>query len=203
MRQLLILWTVLGCAYLAFQVWHLPLRGPLDAQEVHAKLDTLLQETGRTEPVPQVALDFFLQDDGEPFYLVLLDRYGAQDDATAMQTKVRRQVLPQMLWRGSYPMFSWDSLAIFENGVAQDTAQFDRVTIVRYRSRRDLLELMSSPEIRASAAYRMASLEHSLAAPSARGPALNLEAFLPVLLMLIGLVVTLRTVASRAQSRLA
>lgn len=203
MRQLLIFWTVLGCLYLAFQVWHLPLRGPLDAEEVHAKLGSVLKDSGRTEPVQQIALDFFLQDDGEPFYLVLLDRYGTQEDRGAVQSTLRRQVLPQMLWRGSYPMFSWDSLAIFENGVAQDVAQFDRLTIVRYRSRRDLLELISLPEVRASAAYRLSALEHSLAAPSARGPALNLEAFLPVLLMLIGLLVTLRTIATRAQSRMA
>lgn len=199
MRHLLILWTVLGCTYLAFQAWHLPLRGPLSETEARAQLSALLSQVDGRDSLPEQALEFFLQDDGEPFYMVHLDTFAEQEDVDQVQANLRDLVLPHMLRRGSYPMFSWDSLAVFENGQVRPEQQFDRLTIVRYRSRRDLLAILAEPNVRQGAAYRWEMLERSLAAPSARGPALNLEAFLPTLLLLIGALVTLRTVANRAR----
>jgi len=110
-----------------------------------------------------VALRAFLEsDDGAPVYTVNLYRFhqvaeypeGSDLSGTGEEAYDRfaQNMVPLMVRRGSHPIFgsNW-----------ADTAhnQWDRVVIVRYRSRRDLVDLFATDAFADASMHKWASLK--------------------------------------------
>lgn len=194
MRRISTLWFGLVLVYAALIAWHQPLRGPLSEDEVRAALDgqfTLIERADDAQA--EAFLDFFLNDDGRPFFMVNLNAVPEQTpEVKAAAREYGTFMLPQLLSRASYPVLSTDIVLGLTNSLGDDLTRIDHVVVVRYRSRRDFLEVVSSSEFQQKFASKGASLEGWYAAPSTTGATLSLPVMALCVLLLLGVVGTLR-----------
>jgi hypothetical protein len=106
--------------------------------------------------------EFFQSDDGEAFYTVNLYKY--HDEVPARTSSLPSisgrevydrfsKVMIKLLFKNySYPVFGSNWLDLSENG-------WDRIVIVRYRSRRDMAEIYSDPKFVIANIDKLASLK--------------------------------------------
>ena len=166
--------------YLLFVLWHEPWwrqrLAPGEAQAILAGRYADLSVEDRC------AFEAFLDaDDGRPFYMINLMQYRPQaiypggrlpDGTLAGQMSGReagraynRVVVPALLKRGSYPVLVSDTLqTLLSAGAGTDF--FEQLAVVRYRSRRDLLKMVASPEFLAGVPHKWASLGKTVVVPS-------------------------------------
>ncbi|MEM6322869.1 MAG: hypothetical protein AAF748_04260 [Pseudomonadota bacterium] len=202
MRKTTILLAPLLSALLAFYAWHTPLRGPLTDAEVDAFMATQAEVMG-TSWADESAFEAFLRaDDGRPFVMLNLmayretAEYPADDaPATAITGKEAdrlygQAVLPQLLLRGSYPVARATRYNTIINSVGETAGAFGSFAMVRYRSRRDLVDMLSSDAFRAVNVHKWASLENTLVAPMNNGVSFRFIGSIP-LFLLIGIAVVL------------
>lgn len=212
MKKTTLLLTSLLIAFLAFYAWHTPLRAPLTDAEIDAFM-TSQAATAGTNWTDEAAFEAFLQnDDGRPFVMINLLEYreaaeypegtAPQADLTGSQanTYYGQAVLPQLLLRGSYPVARATRHTTIINSVGETAGQFESFTMVRYRSRRDLIDMLSSDAFQQANIHKWASLENTLVAPSENGASLKFIGFIPLFLFFgIGVVLG-RVVLGRRES---
>jgi len=188
MKRSIKVWTVLASLYMAFIAWHQPMRGPLTETEVRAAFGDLFDTLDQNEIAgAQAFLDFFLSDDGAPFYMVNLDALPElTPEVQAAERKYGAYMIPRLLSRASYPVLSTDVIVGLSNSLGGDVAPFDRVVLVRYRSRRDFMHVVATPAFRDQVQHKVASLDGWYSAPSTISPMINPPLVLLVLLLGIG-----------------
>lgn len=189
-----------GSLYTLFLLWQNRwFSKPLTEAEVNAYLDKMgendkKQESSGTDQ--QASFQAFLRaDDGKPFYMVNLMQYrdkAVYPDGSHPEVKTGQQanalyskaVIKELLKRGSYPVFLSRKLAnLFTAGKGTDF--FEEVGIVRYRSRRDLLEMATSPTFQAAEPHKWASMEKTVVVPTRKLILLDPTIVVPSLLLLI------------------
>ncbi|MEM8956450.1 MAG: hypothetical protein AAGC86_01425 [Pseudomonadota bacterium] len=195
------LWICLAVIYAALLAWHQPLRGPLTEAEVRAAFGPQFdQMRDSQDPQATSMLDFFLTDNGRPFFMINLN---ALPDSTAEIEDAARSygafMLPRLLSRASYPVLSSDVITGLNNSLGPDAARFERLIVVRYRSRRDLLRILTSPGFRSAVPNKHASLDGWYAAPATAGPVLSVPQVALIVLIGVGGLGTL--LAGRPQTR--
>lgn len=193
-------WVAVAVVYALFLLWHEPwLKAPLTA----AELDTALRGMESNQQVSKGEKDairsFFANDDGKPFYnlnlMLFSDRAVYADgalhlgivtgaDANDAYAKV---VLPHLLRRGSYPMFTASKITGLLNENAPGADFFQEVAIVRYRSRRDMLDMILDPNFKAGSPHKFAALAKNVALPTRGGLVLDLGILVPLGLFSIAL----------------
>jgi hypothetical protein len=105
---------------------------------------------------------FFSADDGESFYTVNLYKYheiaqyqtteSPVISGTAAYDKFSRVMVDLLLSHYSYPVFGSNWLDLSEN-------DWDRIVIVKYRSRRDMAQIFSDPKFSMASAHKWASIQ--------------------------------------------
>jgi len=105
---------------------------------------------------------FFTEDDGEAFYTVNLYKYHQQaqylsSDSSSITgveayDKFSRVMVGLLFQNYSYPVFGSNWLSLTDKG-------WDRIVIVRYRSRRDMAEIFADPKFSIASADKWASIE--------------------------------------------
>jgi hypothetical protein len=187
MRRASVIKLALVAAYVALIAWHQPLRGPLSEDEVRAAFGAQYAQMRQSEDArAQALLDFFLKDDGRPFFMVNMNPLPAH--TPAVKEAARRYgfyMIARLLPRASYPVMSTEVITSLTNSLDADLAPVDRIVVVRYRSRRDFLEIVSTPAFRQEISNKIASLDGWSSAPSKAGPLFSL----PVILLLLMLFV--------------
>ena len=193
-------WVAVAVVYALFLLWHEPwLKAPLTA----ADLDTALRGMESNQQVSKGEKDairsFFANDDGKPFYnlnlMLFSDRAVYADgavhhgvvtgaDANDAYAKV---VLPHLLRRGSYPMFTASKITGLLNENEPGADFFQEVAIVRYRSRRDMLDMILDPNFKAGSPHKFAALAKNVALPTRGGLVLDLGILVPLGLFSIAL----------------
>ncbi|MEM6385217.1 MAG: hypothetical protein AAF718_03160 [Pseudomonadota bacterium] len=195
MKKRAVLMTSMLLALFAFYAWHTPLRGPLTDPEIDAFMATQAA-TGGTDWTDEAAFEAFLRnDDGRSFVMINLMEYretaeyslddtpskemtGAEADALYGQS-----VLPQLLLRGSYPVARATRYNTIINSVGETAGEFDGFAMVRYRSRRDLIDMLASDAFLDANTHKWASLENTLVAPSKNAASFKFIGFIPVFLI--------------------
>lgn len=189
--------------YLAFLLWHEPwftrrLRPGEALTRLSGKYAQMVQdEKDRFEA-------FMDSDDGRPFYMVNLMQYRDKaqyregDQVTENTTGLtgreagrfyNRAVIPALLWRGCYPVFASRKIAnLFSAGAGTDF--FEDVVIVRYRSRRDMLNMISSPRFLKGIPHKWASLEKTVVVPSRLVLLFDLRVIVTLVLMSVYVLVS-------------
>jgi len=180
----------------AFLLWHQPwFSKPLTAAEVDAAFAVSIDRAAALAESEKVKLrSFFSSDDGRPFYNVnlMLYREAATYADGAQRPGIRtgadaadayaRVVIPQLLRRGSYPVFISSKISnLLEDG-APGADFFQHIGIVRYRSRRDMLNMISDPDYLAGAPHKFASLAKNVAVPMTGFVPLDATVVIPLIL---------------------
>ncbi len=162
--------------FLAFWLWHSPIRGKLTREEI----DRYLGEVQKL-PLPAGEMTATLTrlrawaeaDDGKPVYMLNLMRFypqlrsfpgtpdfqGTPEEANAFYEK---GVLMMLLKRAGYPMVGGRAQGknLMEVPAALDN--WSRVVVVRYPSRRAFLSLLADPAYGPCAPYKLMALEIAL-----------------------------------------
>jgi hypothetical protein len=198
-------WWTAGAVYAVFLCWHEPWFVPrLSAAEVQAAFDGPLAGAPLNAAERASMQAFFAADDGRPFYNLNLMRHRERAlyrdgqprpgivtgaDAHAAYSAV---VLPQLLQRGGYPVAITTKITNLLNERAPGADFFQDMALVRYRSRRDMLEMILDPAYRAGAPHKFASLEQDVATPMRAVALLDLRLPVGMLLAVSSLLVSSR-----------
>ena len=184
-------WSLLAAVWLGFTAWYTNLRGPLGPHEVEAYL-AQARAQGRAEDGLALLRAFMEADDGRQLVMVnLLDM--APTGADAAMDRYMAHMWPALLSRACHPVFAGTAVAPAMDVSGIDEAQggvraWDQGALMRYRSRRDLLDIALDPAFVAQHEHKLAALTKTIAVPVS--PSLH-PADARLLLLLVVLVVGL------------
>jgi hypothetical protein len=171
------LWLILVLIYGAFFSWYTSFGGPLTDEEI-AHYTALLEQNAATQgPRDQALLRRFMeQDTGDDFVMVnLIDMYDTPlavdgvepgESSPEVLAKYMAFMYPELFSRASHPIWVGTPAAnAMDLMNAPGMERWDQLAGMRYRSRRDLLEIASNPDFRGSHDFKIAALEKTIAVP--------------------------------------
>ena len=97
-------------------------------------------------------------DDGKEFYAVNLERLKQGPAADTADAAYGRVVFPLLIQRAAHPVFVSERAGLMLGDYGEDV---DRVAVVRYRSLRDLIDMVNDPAMIAGGHHKFAALEHT------------------------------------------
>jgi hypothetical protein len=171
MRRRAATWLAPALLYAAFTLWYTNLGGPLESEEIEAFVATL--EAAGENPEQVASLRRFMESDsGRQFLMVNLidaavqppDVPGAEPGETTEQLMGRffEGLIPGFLGRACHPILFGTAVhpALDVFGV-EGAAEWESFALVRYRSRRDMMELVGT--LLARHEFKLAALEKQIA----------------------------------------
>jgi len=185
------LFLLFFCSIAGAMYWYSGTAGPLSQQEV----DYYISEIEAQSQIPGgkhdlLALREFLEtDDGKSFYTVNLYKfydlahYDANEQATGTGRRAFDRFSEAMIRllarQASHPIFA-------SNWIDQGASRWDRIVVVRYRSRRDIATIFANPIFADAAAHKWAGLRENerLLVQALHVP----EFLLPLVLVLVTLI---------------
>ncbi|MEQ8859749.1 MAG: hypothetical protein RIC56_13980 [Pseudomonadales bacterium] len=191
----LLLWGLAALVYAVFFVWYTPLGGPLTTAEID-HFTSLLTQEGR-DPERVAALRRFMEDDdGGQFIMVnllhmqadppTLSATGPGADADALLGHYMEHMYPALAQRACHPVFAGTAVYGAMDLVGIEGAEtWSQAALMRYRSRRDLLEIATNPAFGGRHEYKLAALEKTIAFPVEPGFYLSDPRLLLALLLLV------------------
>ncbi len=186
------LWFGPILGWLIFCFWYTNTAGPFSAAEIDA-LAARMEGSGG-EGADSLRR-FMAEDDGGQFLMVNLLESAPSPEAQTHMDRYMAHMLPEMLRRASHPMLFGDVVFRAMDLVGIEGAEsWTTVGVVRYRSRRDLLEIALAPRFGSQHDFKVAALAKTIAVPVR--PALHLAdlrlLLLLVLLSVVGVVDAVR-----------
>jgi hypothetical protein len=172
-----ILIAVLAAIYVAFVVWYGGRGTPLTPEESD-RLFERIAERAKSEPntdprVREELRQLVASDDGNEFFMVNLIRFRPKalypqgfsygDDPLEADARYNRAIVPHLLRHGGVPVFLGKPQGRFIDEAGDP--EWQRVAIVRYRSRRDLLEMIVDLAGQGVAVHKWASIEKTQVFP--------------------------------------
>jgi len=176
------IWGVaLGC-YGLFTLWYHSWRGALEPAEIETHLERFSQFPDATPERLAVVRAFLEKDDGGEFFMLNLLRANPEpvaigDEPPAPAREVLRRYtgyfMPHLFRRAGHPAFVGPAAGGYvEHWGVEPNPGWTFAGIIRYRSRRDMLELATDPRFASAHEYKLAALANTLAFPVA--PAVQL-----------------------------
>jgi len=175
MSRRTLIWGIPALLYAVFFVWYTDLGGPLEPEEID-RFVTVLGERGFT-PEQQVRLREFMEaDTGREFLMVNVidmaedppDVEGAEPGLTAQQLMdhYMEHMYVQLFQRASHPVVFGDAVFRVMDVVGIDGAeQWTMAGLMRYRSRRSFVEIVTHPAMRGRHEFKTAALDKTIAYP--------------------------------------
>ena len=169
------LWLIATVLYAAFFAWYTNLSGPLSNQEIQAFLDTMA--ANGAEPETMATIEKFARADSGRQFLMLNaidynesppDVEGAEPGESAEQLMGRymEHMFPALLSRACHPAVLGTAVFPAMDIVGIEGAeQWDMGAMMRYRSRRDLLEIVTNPAFAGKHHFKLAALNKTIAYP--------------------------------------
>jgi hypothetical protein len=164
-RRSVISWFVLAALYSSFRLWYDGGGGPLEPAEV-AHYVSLVEERG-TPPERVAKLREFLESDtGSDFVMANFIRYQDSPEAQADMDRYMAHMFPELFRRACHPVLAGPTVARaldvwgIENG-----ERWSMVGLVRYRSRRDLVEIATHPAFGDAHRFKSAAMAQTIAVP--------------------------------------
>ena len=173
------IWGVAALAYAAFLAWHVNWRGAMKPQEA-AALAARVEKSGAAEPGSD-ALEsmkrFLAEDDGREFFMLNLVRVapGAVADPKTGAMKPAREVMQDytkpfmraLFARGGHPAFIARKVGGYMDAWAvEPDPGWTIAGFMRYRSRRDVAELVADARFVGMHDFKIAATPQTLSFPS-------------------------------------
>jgi len=166
MRRSLVLWSLLAALYLGFRLWYDGGGGPLTPAEVERYVASL--EGRGSEPTRVEALREFLADDtGSEFVMANFIDYQDRPEARADMDRYMAHMYPALFRRACHPVVAGPVVgrALDSWGIA-DAERWSMVGLVRYRSRRDMIEIATDPAFGDAHRFKTAAMTKTIAIPT-------------------------------------
>jgi len=170
-------WLVLAGLYVVFFCWYTSFEGPLDDEEIADFISRIESSEPPVSPEMVAVMRKFMEEDtGDDFVMVnVIDMYetplrieGVASGETSDEVlgKYMAYMYPAMFARASHPVFfgrAANSAMDLMN--AEGFAEWSAGAGIRYRSRRDLLEIATDLEFSASHEFKTAAIRKTIAFP--------------------------------------
>jgi hypothetical protein len=195
MLRTLLIWLAMAVLYAIFSFWFYGSGKPLTSDEIETYLQRL-EARGRDTDRLAVARAFMENDDGGEFHMVNLmnlrdtpEQVGdVQPGESSAQTLARYSadhMAGALLRRGGYFVVAGAAAEgnIEEWGLDYEPA-WRRAGVVRYRSRRDLMEIATDPRFLDVVKYKIAAIDQTFAFPIAPAAAMVTPKHVTVALLL-------------------
>ena len=166
MRRSVLLWGILAALYLGFRLWYDGGGGPLRPEEVQHYVAIL--EERDMDPARVANLHKFLSEDtGHDFvmanFIDVQDKPGAQEELD----RYMAHMYPAMFARAGHPVLAGPVVGGALDLWGIDGAEhWTMVGLVRYRSRRDMIEIATDPAFSDAYKFKGSSMQKTIAIPS-------------------------------------
>ena len=216
-------WLTLGVLYLIFFFWYTDMGGKLSEDEIQDFLIKYDQNSRNIGMSSDSEDDFYIsaelrkdflrkfmeQDTGRQFIMVNSiemnknpeDVAGANsgESADQLMSRYMEHMWPNLLKRASHPIFRgyaiWESMDIV--GI-EGAETWDQAALMRYKSRRAFMEVVTHPDMRDRHAFKIAALQKTIAFPvEPIGYYSDPRIILGMLILIIGLLFQLVFVSRR------
>ncbi len=175
-------WIWLGALalYGIFSLWYNNWRGPLTPQEIDVFIERARTQS-QIEPERLATLRTFLeQDDGREFFMVNLiathrepvemPGNGEKRPAREVLKGYTDHFMPALFRRAGHPVFAGPAAGGYvEHWGVEPNPGWTFSGVIRYRSRRDMIELATDPKFEPAHVYKIAAMPHTLAFPVTPG----------------------------------
>jgi len=170
-------WLIIAVSYIAFFSWYTSFEGPLTEAEIEHFLELSEARDPGASAEDLANIRIFMEDDtGDDFVMInvihvydtplQIDGVEPSDTTDDVLAKYMEYMLPAMLSRASHPVFRGPAAS-----PAMDIMNADGMEIwsagagVRYRSRRDLLEIGTNPAFAGRHEFKVAAMAKTIAFP--------------------------------------
>lgn len=166
MRGSLVLWGILAALYLGFRLWYDGGGGPLTPEEVQHYV-SVLEQRGADPARVEALREFLAADTGHDFvmanFIDLRDAPGAQEELD----RYMAHMYPAMFARAGHPVLAGPVVGNALDLWGIDGAEhWTMVGLVRYRSRRDMIEIATDPAFHDAYQFKNRSMQKTIAIPS-------------------------------------
>ena len=170
------IWFLTVLVYAIFYTWYTGLAGPLSAEEIEMYL-TRIEEGGEADAERLARLRTFLEEDtGKDFVMVNailmrdqpLREEGVRADETSQEVLNRYMAYmwPALLRRACHPVLMGQAVApAMDVWGIENAEHWTTAGLMRYRSRRDLMEIAATPEFNGPHLFKIAAMEKTIAFP--------------------------------------
>ncbi|RNC80051.1 MAG: hypothetical protein ED557_13055 [Balneola sp.] len=198
--KLVLVWLCTVLIYVLFLAWNGLFTSPLTEQEIEKYAE--VSKDDYPEDAWEEMLSFLKEDDGKPVIMVnaikLRDTPNAVNGKTFNSSEEALEdyssfVTSYLIKRGSYPIFIGTSLINSpEVWGLENAEEWTSVAMVRYKSRRVMIEMSSDPVFQKFHESKVAAMEKTIAIPvSSNIHLVNLDLFVGLFLTVIGLFISL------------
>ena len=198
----IIIAAVLSVIYIVFLIWYYGSSRPLSNEEVERYISIIEKRSGGPNEATSGATanlrKFGLEDDGKQFFMVSMEKYYdkpqyengdhgiSSEDANKSYAINTIQL---MLLKAGHPYGLFIPLTNLSNINRQDDAYWDNASVVRYRSRRDFFDMVTSTQWSAEYGNKVAALRDNPNLPSREKLAFPIVPILALtILLLIGFI---------------
>lgn len=169
-------WLALLIVWFAFFIWYTSFEGPLTQAEIATVLERAAASGAPPDGVAKMR-EFLESDTGDDFVMVNIIEMndtppkmdGVPEDASAdeLMNRYTEHISPELLKRASHPVLLGTATApaLDTWGIAA-ADRWTRATMVRYRSRRDMLEIAGNPDFQGPHEFKMAAMSKTIAFPA-------------------------------------
>ncbi|HCG95045.1 MAG TPA: hypothetical protein DEX20_05400 [Halieaceae bacterium] len=169
------IWFLPALFFALFLFWYTPTGGPLSDVEIDNFI-VKMEENGSSREAIAMIRQFGEEDTGKHFIMINNIDYnetpgnvvGAAPGENAQQLMDRYtgHMIPAMLSRGSHPVMMGPAAYRSMDVIGVEGVEiWDMGGLVRYRSRRDFLEIVTDPAFSGKHHFKAAALEKTIAFP--------------------------------------
>lgn len=187
------LWLAPALLYALFVFWYTDFGGPLQSEEIAQFKEKMTARGADAQAIAGIER-FMNSDTGRQFIMINIldnadnppDVEGAEPGESADQLMARYMAYmwPALLSRASHPVFMGVAVHTSIDVVGIENAEnWDAGALMRYRSRRTLMEIVANAEQKDSHRFKIAALEKTIAFPVEVGLYLSDPRFLLALIL--------------------
>lgn len=171
------IWILVPVLYGLFTLWYFNWGGPIRSEEVDKFLKFFSAIEGSKYTDAEVFRKFLEEDDGKEFVMANFVRLRSGDVAHPVsgemmtsETLIRGYLKPfvkALLRRGGHPVYQARKKGGYiDSWNGECDSGYGVIAMMRYRSRRDLVELIMDPRFAGSHIYKLAAIEKTFSFPT-------------------------------------
>jgi hypothetical protein len=190
------IWILVPAAYGIFLLWYYNWNGPLQPDEISDLVEAFNRAEGNQHTDAEVFRKFLEGDDGREFVMLNLIQLhegtiahpvsGKKMSASSLIGEYFGPFSLALLKRGGHPVFQARTVGgNIDSWNADDNVGFGTTAMMRYRSRRDLVELVLDPAFADGHVFKLAAIERTISYPTQIAMSTSLGPPVTVLLLLL------------------
>ena len=201
-----LIWMLVPIVYGLFCLWYFNWKGPVSQDEIDEFVDKFAELETNKHTEPNVIRSFLEEDDGKEFVmlnLIQLHEGNVSDPVTGEQRKPRevlgsyfKSFLFASMKRGGHAVLQARTVGgNIDSWNADNNVGFSVTSMMRYRSRRDLVELLIDPAFADSHLYKLAAIDRTISYPTQTMLSMSLRPPVSVFMVLFMLALMAQNVA--------